>query len=63
MFIVTYLVAKRRPKDDHVLLTQLVAPGATGRLLREWRRTSDKGNPDSYIYDGLADLIKNCWVH
>lgn len=28
----------------------------TGRQLREWRRTTDKGNPDAAVFDLLAEI-------
>lgn len=56
LFAVPYVVAKRTPKDKHVLWSQIAAVAATGRQLREWRRTTDAGNPESSVFDYLADL-------
>lgn len=56
LLLVPYVVANRRPKDKHVLCSQVAAIAATGRQLREWRRTTDKGNPESLMFDFLADL-------
>lgn len=56
LFAVPYVVAKRRPKDKHVFWSQVAAIAVTGRQLREWRRTTDKGNPDSSVFDLLADI-------
>jgi hypothetical protein len=56
LFAVPYVVANRRPRDKDVFLSQLAAIGATGRQLREWRATKDKGNPEGIVYDLLADL-------
>jgi hypothetical protein len=56
LFAVPYVVAERRPKDRHVTWSQLASVAATGRQLREWRRTTDTGNPDSAICDPIADL-------
>jgi hypothetical protein len=55
-FAVPYLVAERRPKDRHVTWSQIASIAVTGKQLREWRRTTDKGNPDSAIFDLLADV-------
>lgn len=54
---IPYIMAKRRPKDNHVLLAQIAAMGLTGRELREWRRTTDKGNPDAAVFDLLSDVV------
>ena len=54
---VPYVVATRRPADKHVLWSQFAAVAFTGRQLREWRRVTDKGNPDSAVYDLVADLL------
>lgn len=56
LFAVPYVVAKRRPRDKDVLWAQFAAVSATGRQLREWRRSTDKGNPDSSIFDLIADM-------
>jgi len=56
LFTVPYVVAERRPRDKHVLASQLMSVALTGRQLREWRRTTDNGNPDSSIFDLLADV-------
>ena len=56
LLAVPYVVANRRPRDKHVRLSQVAAIAATGRQLREWRRTTDKGNPDAAVFDLLADL-------
>ena len=56
LFAVPYVVAERRPKDRHVRWSQIATIAATGRQLREWRRTEDAGNPDSAIFDLIADL-------
>ncbi len=56
LFAVPYVVAERRPKDKHVWWSQLAAIATTGRQLREWRRSTDEGNPDSALFDVLADL-------
>lgn len=56
LFAVPYVVAERRPKDRHVTWSQITSIAATGRQLREWRRTTDAGNPDSAIFDLIADL-------
>lgn len=56
LFAVPYVVAERRPKDKHIIWTQLASIAVTGRQLREWRRTTDKGNQDSSVFDLMADL-------
>jgi hypothetical protein len=56
LFAVPYVVAERAPRDKHVLWSQIAAITITGRQLREWRRTTDKGNPDSSVFDLLADI-------
>lgn len=56
LFAVPYVVAERRPKDKHVRLTQVASIALTGRQLREWRRTTDKGNQDSAVFDRIADF-------
>jgi hypothetical protein len=56
LFAVPYVVAERRPRDRHVTLTQVASIAVTGRQLREWRRTTDKGNSDSAVFDLIADL-------
>lgn len=56
LFAVPYVVAERRPKDRHVVWSQAASVAVTGRQLREWRRTTDKGNPESAVFDLLADL-------
>jgi hypothetical protein len=57
LFGVPYVVANRRPKADAVLWAQLAAIGTTGRQLRQWQRTTDKGNPDIVLFDVLADAL------
>ncbi len=56
LLAVPYVVAERRPKDQHVRWSQFAAIAMTGRQLREWRRRTDKGNPDSVIFNLLADV-------
>jgi hypothetical protein len=56
LFAVPYVVAMRTPRDRDVMWSQIAAVAVTGRQLREWRRCTDKGNPDSAILDLLADL-------
>ena len=56
LFAVPYVVAERRPKDRHVTWSRIASIAATGRQLREWRRTTDAGTPDSAIFDLIADL-------
>lgn len=56
LFAVPYVVANRRPRDKDVLWSQLTAIGVTGRQLREWRVTKDKGSIEGIGYDMLADL-------
>ncbi len=56
VFAVPYVVAERRPDDKIVTWAQIAAIAMTGRQLREWRRTTDKGNPDSAVFDLIADL-------
>ena len=56
LFAVPYVVAERRPKDRHVTFSQIASIVATGRQLREWRRTTDHGSPDSALFDIAADL-------
>lgn len=56
LFAVPYVVAERRPRDKHVFWSQVAAVTVSGRQLREWRRTTDKGNPDSLVFDLLADV-------
>lgn len=56
LFAVPYVVATRRPRDKHVLGAQVAAVAATGRQLREWRRTTDKGNPEAAVFDLIADI-------
>jgi hypothetical protein len=51
------VVANRTLQNKHILWSQLVALGATGRQLREWRVTSDKGSPDAAVFDIVADLL------
>jgi len=55
LFSVPYVVAERAPRDKHVFWSQVTSIASTGRQLREWRRTTDKGNPDSSVFDLLAD--------
>jgi hypothetical protein len=57
MFAIPYVVANRRPKDNAVVLAQVATVVFTGRQLREWRRTTDQGNPDAPVHDLMADLI------
>jgi hypothetical protein len=54
---VPYVVANRTLQNRPVLWGQLLALGTTGRQLREWRATSDKGNPDRAVFDMIADLM------
>jgi hypothetical protein len=56
LFAVPYVVAERSPRGKHVLWSQIAAITITGRQLREWRRTTDKGNPDGSVFDMLADF-------
>ncbi len=56
LIAVPYVVAERSPKDRHVTWSQIASIAATGRQLREWRRTTDAGNPDSATFDLIADL-------
>jgi hypothetical protein len=56
LFAVPYVVAERAPRDKHVLWSQVTAVAVTGRQLREWRRATDKGNPDSSLFDLIADV-------
>ncbi len=56
LFAVPYVVAERRPKDRHVAWSQIASIAITGRQLREWRRTTDKGNADGAVFDLIADL-------
>jgi hypothetical protein len=56
LFAVPYVVAERRPRDKHVLWSQIAAVAVTGRQLREWRRVTDKGKPDRSVFDTIADL-------
>lgn len=56
LFAVPYVVSERRPKDKHVTWSQVASIAITGRQLREWRRTTDKGNADSAVYDLVADM-------
>jgi hypothetical protein len=53
---VPYVVAKRRPHHKHVFWSHVSSIGLTGRQLREWKRTTDKGNPDSLVFDLIADV-------
>jgi hypothetical protein len=39
-----------------VTWSQIASIGVTGKQLREWRRTTDKDNPDSAVFDLIADL-------
>lgn len=43
MVAIPYVVSERRPKDRHVAWSQAASIALTGRQLREWRRTTDKG--------------------
>lgn len=54
MFAIPYVVPEHRPKDGHGAWSQAATLALTGRQLREWRRTTDKGNPDAAIHDLLA---------
>lgn len=56
LFAVPYVVANRRPRDKDVRMSQLASVAMTGRQLREWRRT-DRANPDSALFDVLADVV------
>lgn len=56
LLAVPYVVALRRPPDPHVTWSQILSVAATGRQLREWRRTADAGNPKSAVFDLIADL-------
>lgn len=56
LFAVPYVVATRRPRNKHVLGAQVAAVVATGRQVREWLRTTDKGNPDAAVFDLIADI-------
>lgn len=56
LFAVPYIVATRRPRNKHVRWSQVAAIAATGRQLREWRRTTDKGNPEAAVFDLIADI-------
>jgi hypothetical protein len=56
LFAVPYAVAERRPRDKHVWWSQVASIAITGRQLREWRRTTDNGNPDSCVFDLIADF-------
>jgi len=56
LFAVPYVVAERRPKDRHVTWSQIASIAVTGKQVREGRRTTDKGNPDSAVFDLIADL-------
>lgn len=56
MVAIPYVVASRRPKDKHVTLAQAASVALTGRQLREWRRTTDKGNPNGVLHDLIADV-------
>lgn len=57
LFAIPYIVAIRAPTNDAVLFGHLVALGLSGRQLREWQRRKDKGNPESVVFDILADLF------
>ncbi|WP_428261067.1 hypothetical protein [Haliangium sp.] len=50
-----YIVANRRPRARDVKWGQFASIFLTGRQLREWRRTRDKGNPDAAWLDFVAD--------
>ncbi|MGH7271767.1 MAG: hypothetical protein ACREJ3_15150 [Polyangiaceae bacterium] len=54
MLAVPYVVAERRPRDKHVLGSQVATVLFTGRQLREWRRTTDKGRRNRAVYDIIA---------
>lgn len=54
MLAIPYIVSERRPKDRHVAWSQVASIALTGRQLREWRRTTDKGSPDAPMFDLLA---------
>jgi hypothetical protein len=51
-----YVVAERRPRTQHVYWSQVASISMTGTQLREWRRTTDRGNRDSAVLDLVADL-------
>ena len=57
LFAVPYVVAERHPKGKVVGWAQAAAVLLTGRQLREWRRTTDSGNPDSAVFDYFADVL------
>jgi len=56
LFAVPYVVAERRPSDKYITWSQVTAIAVTGRQLREWRRVTDKGKPESAVFDLIADL-------
>jgi len=58
LFAVPYVVSERRPPARHVLWAQIGAIAGTGRQLRQWLRTADKGNADSSVFDVLADCVR-----
>ncbi len=60
LFAVLHVVAERRLKDRHVMWWQVASIVTTGRQLREWRRTTDAGNPDSAIFDQITDFAAPC---
>lgn len=51
---VPFVVAERAPSGEHVTWAQLGAIALTGRQLREWRRTTDMGNPLNVVHDVVA---------
>jgi hypothetical protein len=53
---IPYLAAHRRPKDSHVRAAQLLTMATTGLQLREWKRTADKDQPMSALYDLFSDV-------
>src|ERR1019366_5993581 len=57
LFAVPYVVAERRPRKKHVFWSQIAAVAFSGRQLRQWLRTTDKGNPDSFVFDLIADVV------
>lgn len=57
MFAIPYVLENRTPKSRHVFAAQVAFGLLAGGQLREWKRTTDKGNADTVILDVLADRV------
>jgi hypothetical protein len=57
LLAVPWIVSERRPRNDHVVWSQVAAVVLTGRQLREWRRTTDGGQPDRSLLDFVSVAV------